>query len=127
MVRTDICMKARWHWKTMERRNGIMSENTNTTKRRSAIQIMGSLIGLVKPLLHIMLASNHPWNIGLLCAIFLTILAGQVIMHGLLTGVAGMIVPVDNMWRYLPSKNDYYSHDRNCSASWNPALCGTVL
>ena len=31
-----------------------MSENTNTTKRRSAIQIMGSLIGLVKPLLHIM-------------------------------------------------------------------------
>ena len=34
-----------------------MSENTNTTKRRSAIQIMGSLIGLVKPLLHIMLAA----------------------------------------------------------------------
>ena len=32
-----------------------MSEHTNTTKRRSAIQIMGSLIGLVKPLLHIML------------------------------------------------------------------------
>ena len=32
-----------------------MSENTNTTKRRSAIQIMGSLIGLIKPLLHIML------------------------------------------------------------------------
>ena len=26
-----------------------MSENTNTTKRRSAIQIMGSLIGLVTP------------------------------------------------------------------------------
>ena len=78
-----------------------MSENTNTTKRRSAIQIMGSLIGLVKPLLHIMLAAIILGTLGYLCAIFLTILAGQVIMHGLLTGVAGMIVPVDNMWLVL--------------------------
>ena len=75
-----------------------MSENTNTTKRRSAIQIMGSLIGLVKPLLHIMLAAIILGTLGYLCAIFLTILAGQVIVHGLLTGVDGMIVPVDNMW-----------------------------
>ena len=75
-----------------------MSENTNTTKRRSAIRIMGSLIGLVKPLLHIMLAAIILGTLGYLCAIFLTILAGQVIVHGLLTGVAGMIVPVDNMW-----------------------------
>ena len=75
-----------------------MSENTNTTKRRSALQIMESLIGLVKPLLHIMLAAIILGTLGYLCAIFLTILAGQVIMHGLLTGVAGMIVPVDNMW-----------------------------
>ena len=75
-----------------------MSENTNTTKRRSAIQIMGSLIGLVKPLLHIMLAAIILGTLGYLCAIFLMILAGQVIVHGLLTGVAGMIVPVDNMW-----------------------------
>lgn len=75
-----------------------MSEHTNTTKRRSAIQIMGSLIGLVKPLLHIMLAAIILGTLGYLCAIFLTILAGQVIIHGLLTGVAGMIVPVNNMW-----------------------------
>ena len=75
-----------------------MSENTNITKRRSALQIMGSLIGLVKPLLHIMLAAIILGTLGYLCAIFLTILAGQVIVHGLLTGVAGMIVPVDNMW-----------------------------
>ena len=82
-----------------------MSENTNTTKRRSALQIMGSLIGLVKPLLHIMLAAIILGTLGYLCAIFLTILAGQVIMHGLLTGVAGMIVPVDNMWRvFTPVK-----------------------
>ena len=75
-----------------------MSEHTNTTKRRSAIQIMGSLIGLVKPLLHIMLAAIILGTLGYLCAIFLTILAGQVIVHGLLTGVAGMIVPVEKMW-----------------------------
>ena len=81
-----------------------MSEKVNKnlmvpdTKRRSAIQIMGSLIGLIKPLLHIMLAAIVLGTLGYLCAIFLTILAGQVIMHGLLTGVAGMIVPVDNMW-----------------------------
>ena len=78
-----------------------MSENTNTTKRRSAIQIMGSLIGLVKPLLHIMLAAIILGTLGYLCAIFLTILAGQVIVYGLLTGVAGMIVQVDNMWLVL--------------------------
>ena len=75
-----------------------MSKYTNTTKRRSAIQIMGSLIGLVKPLLHIMLAAIILGTLGYLCAIFLTILAGQVIVHGLLTGVAGMIVPVEKMW-----------------------------
>ena len=71
------------------------------TKRRSAIQIMGSLIGLVKPLLHIMLAAIILGTLGYLCAIFLTILAGQVIVHGLLTGAAGMTVPVDNMWLVL--------------------------
>ena len=62
-----------------------MSENINTTKRRSAIRIMGSLIDLVKPLLHIMLAAIILGTLGYLCAIFLTILAGQVIVHGLLT------------------------------------------
>ena len=81
-----------------------MSEKVNEnltvpdTKRRSAIRIMGSLIGLVKPLIHIMLAAIILGTLGYLCVIFLTILAGQVIVHGLLTGVAGMIVPVDNMW-----------------------------
>ena len=68
------------------------------SRRRSAIRIMGSLIGLVKPLIHIMMAAIILGTLGYLCAIFLTILAGQVIVHGLLTGVAGMMVPVDNMW-----------------------------
>ena len=69
-----------------------------SSRRRNAFQIMGSLIGLVKPLLHIMLAAIILGTLGYLCAIFLTILAGQVIVHGLLTGAVGMIVPVDNMW-----------------------------
>ena len=72
--------------------------SAGTKKRRSAIAIMGSLIGLVKPLIHIMLAAIVLGTLGYLCAIFLTILAGQVIVHGLLTGVAGMNVPVENMW-----------------------------
>lgn len=90
-----------------EERKEMQSERKQTTqvngsaetkKRRSAISIMGSLIGLVKPLIHIMLAAIILGTLGYLCAIFLTILAGQVIVHGLLTGVAGMNVPVDNMW-----------------------------
>ena len=82
-----------------EGNHSVQNQNTQITKkRRSAISIMGSLIGLVKPLLHIMLAAIILGTLGYLCAIFLTILAGQVIVHGLLTGVAGMIVPVDNMW-----------------------------
>ena len=60
-------------------------------KRRSAISIMGSLIGLVKPLLHIMLAAIILGTAGYLCAIFLTILAGQVIVHGVIAGGAGSV------------------------------------
>ena len=62
-----------------------------TKKRRSAISIKGSLIGLVKPLLHIMLAAIILGTAGYLCAIFLTILAGQVIVHGVIAGGAGSI------------------------------------
>ncbi len=68
------------------------SDNANTTKkRRSALAIMGSLIGLVKPLIHIMLAAIILGTAGYLCAIFLTILAGQVIVHGLIAGGVGNI------------------------------------
>ena len=54
----------------------MMHEKKNTAKRRSALRIMGSLIGLVKPLLHIMMAAIILGTMGYLCAIFLTILAG---------------------------------------------------
>lgn len=53
-------------------------------KRRSGIKIMMKLIGLVKPLLHIMLTAVLLGAAGYLCAIFLTILAGQVVLKGLL-------------------------------------------
>lgn len=75
-----------------------MKEEKKITKRRSALQIMGSLIGLVKPLLHIMLAAILLGTLGYLCAIFLTILAGQVIIHGILTGAVKPAVPVQNTW-----------------------------
>ena len=75
-----------------------MKEEKKITKRRSALQIMESLIGLVKPLLHIMLAAILLGTLGYLCAIFLTILAGQVIIHGILTGAVKLAVPVQNTW-----------------------------
>ena len=76
-----------------------MHECSKTTaKRRSAFRIMGSLIRLVKPLLHIMLAAILLGTVGYLCAIFLTILAGQVLIQGLLSGVARVPVFVKQMW-----------------------------
>ena len=51
-----------------------------TKKRRSGIQIMAQLIGLVKPLLHIMIFAIVLGTLGYLCAIFLTILAGFAIL-----------------------------------------------
>ena len=69
-----------------------------TKKRRSAISIMGSLIGLVKPLLHIMLAAIILGTAGYLCAIFLTILAGQVIVHGLMDGAGMTAIAIKNTW-----------------------------
>ena len=60
-----------------------MSVEKSVKKRRSAIKIMGQLIGLVAPLLHIMLLAILLGVIGYLCAIFLTILASQVLLKGL--------------------------------------------
>ena len=52
-------------------------------ERRSGIQIMARLIGLVRPLLHIMTGAVLLGVLGYLCAIFLTILAGQGLLKGL--------------------------------------------
>ena len=81
-----------------------MSENKKIIKRRGAIQIMKSLIGLVKPLIHIMLAAILLGTLGYLCAIFLTILAGQVIVRGLLADKSDILIK--NMWlAAAPVKN----------------------
>ena len=71
-----------------------MAGTDTVKKRRSAIAIMGSLIGLVKPLFHIMAAAIILGTVGYLCAIFLTILAGQVILHGLAGNDAGAGISV---------------------------------
>lgn len=71
-----------------------MAGTDTTKKRRSAIAIMGSLIGLVKPLLHIMAAAIILGTVGYLCAIFLTILAGQVILRGLAGNAVGAGISV---------------------------------
>lgn len=106
----------------------MMNEKKNTAKRRSALRIMGGLIGLVKPLLHIMMAAIILGTMGYLCAIFLTILAGQVIVHGLLTGAAGTSLSVQNMWLvHTPGKNDTHGDDRDRGAARHSALCGAVL
>lgn len=81
-----------------------MSENKKIIKRRGAIQIMKSLIGLVKPLIHIMLAAILLGTLGYLCAIFITILAGQVIVRGLLADKSDILIK--NMWlATAPVKN----------------------
>ena len=63
---------------------------SNRGRRRSGIRIMASLIGLVRPLLHVMLAAILLGTAGYLCAIFLTILAGQVILKGMSQGAGGL-------------------------------------
>ena len=53
----------------------------NTTKqRRSSIKIMGTMIRLVKPLAHIMIAAVLLGSLGYLCAISLTITAGHSVL-----------------------------------------------
>lgn len=69
-----------------------MSRMKEKRERRSALAIMGSLIGLVKPMLPIMLAAILLGTAGYLCAIFLTILAGQVILKGILQGTMASAV-----------------------------------
>ena len=52
-------------------------------KRRSGIQIMGKLIGLIRPLMHVMAAAILLGVTGYLCAIFLTVLAGDAILQSM--------------------------------------------
>ena len=78
-----------------EMRRDANAGNATGTSRRSAGKIMLQLIGLIKPLLHIMLLAIVLGTAGYLCAIFLTILAGQTILRGIAAGVPGMNLPAD--------------------------------
>ena len=62
------------------------------TKRRSGVQIMSQLIGLVKTMLPIMLAAIFLGTLGYLCAIFLTIIAaGAVVTITDGSGISGSL------------------------------------
>ena len=65
----------------------------NSMKRRSGIKVMGQLIGLIFPLLHVMAAAILLGVAGFLCAIFLSILAGSGLVYGFMgKGIAGLSV-----------------------------------
>ena len=55
----------------------------NTAKRRNGISIMGSLIGLVKPLWPLIVLAVLFGTAGYLCAIFLTIITGNILARGI--------------------------------------------
>lgn len=69
--------------KSMNTGYDISEKRVLPDRRRSALKIMGSLIGLVKPLIHIMILAVLLGTAGYLCAIFLTILAAQILIQGL--------------------------------------------
>lgn len=69
--------------KTEKEVNWNMQSGSHTSDtRRSALSIMGAMIGLVKPLISVMLSAVVLGTTGYLCAIFLTILAVQVLAGG---------------------------------------------
>lgn len=64
--------------KNREKRKQVKEEEKRED-RRSGLSIMGSLIGLVAPLLHVMIAAVVLGIVGYLCAIFLTIIGAGVV------------------------------------------------
>lgn len=52
-------------------------------KRRSSVKIMGQMILLVRPLIHLMTLAVLLGSAGYLCAIFLTVAAGYSLLRGL--------------------------------------------
>lgn len=66
--------------------------DTEVKQRRSAVKIMGRLIGLIRPLLPVMCLAIILGIAGYLCAIFLTILAGYELIRGLLTLLGATVV-----------------------------------
>ncbi len=62
-------------------------EKNRAASRRSGMQIMGQLIGQIKPLLPVMIVAIVLGVLGYLCAIFLTILAAFGLLNLLIEGL----------------------------------------
>ena len=78
----ELMKKSRKLCKYVSETAGIVSgKGGKSMKRRSGIQIMGKLIGLIRPLMHVMAAAILLGVTGYLCAIFLTVLAGVGILQ----------------------------------------------
>lgn len=85
---------------------------------RSGIKIMGKLIGLVKPLLHIMILAIFMGIIGFLCSIFITILGGMGLINilGINTSLSlktiflavAIFAVLRGILRYLEQASNHY-------------------
>lgn len=80
------------------------------TDRRSGIKIMAALIGLVKPLLHIMCLAILLGTAGYLCASFLTILAAQILVGNAGRGIIGIIILLAVLRGVLHYGEQYCNH-----------------
>lgn len=85
---------------------------------RSGIKVMGKLIGLVKPLLHIMILAIFMGVIGFLCSIFITILGGMGLINilGINTSLSlktiflavAIFAVLRGILRYLEQASNHY-------------------
>lgn len=85
---------------------------------RSGIKVMGKLIGLVKPLLHIMILAIFMGVIGFLCSIFITILGGMGVINilGINTSLSlktifltiAIFAVLRGVLRYLEQASNHY-------------------
>ncbi len=79
-------------------------------KRRSGIKIMAALVGLIKPLLHIMLLAIILGTAGYLCAIALTILASQVLLGIYTTRAFSVLIILAILRGILHYEEQYCNH-----------------
>lgn len=77
--------------RTLDSKSMGATSKSASVERRSGISIMGKMIGLVKPLMHVMALAIFLGVVGYLCAIFLTVLASQVLVKGAVA--KGIVAP----------------------------------
>lgn len=83
----------------------------NTVKRRSGISIMGSLSGLVKPLWPLIVLAVLFGTAGYLCAIFLTIITGNILARGIaFSHLTWLLLAMAVMRGVLHYAEQYFNH-----------------